>query len=249
MANVMGMRSGNPALTADTFTRYRAASATDRMTLQGTVNKTAHVARHPAHRCRLCLEPRAGGSEYRSVDRRLAPGRVRRRTGDDVQAGMGAVHNSGLRHARRRSPSAASRPIQGAVSRHRQPGGVAHLRHPRRPACRLPFGLHPVTENFRLGIIAATGGIYSYISSPSCWASSAQRPVDPLERHGRHRLQPVRRGHRRAEPGARLRLHRAGRGRGAPKYMEWYGAFGLLVTLVWLYLEILRLLSKLQERR
>jgi uncharacterized YccA/Bax inhibitor family protein len=37
--------------------------------------------------------------------------------------------------------------------------------------------------------------------------------------------------------------------RGAPKYMEWYGAFGLLVTLVWLYLEILRLLSKLQERR
>jgi uncharacterized YccA/Bax inhibitor family protein len=32
---------------------------------------------------------------------------------------------------------------------------------------------------------------------------------------------------------------------GAPKYMEWYGAFGLLVTLVWLYLEILRLLSKL----
>ena len=36
---------------------------------------------------------------------------------------------------------------------------------------------------------------------------------------------------------------------GAPKYMEWYGAFGLLVTLVWLYLEILRLLSKLNDRR
>lgn len=35
----------------------------------------------------------------------------------------------------------------------------------------------------------------------------------------------------------------------APKYMEWYGAFGLLVTLVWLYLEMLRLLSKLQSRR
>jgi len=32
--------------------------------------------------------------------------------------------------------------------------------------------------------------------------------------------------------------------RGAPKYMEWYAAFGLLVTLVWLYLEILRLLGK-----
>ena len=36
---------------------------------------------------------------------------------------------------------------------------------------------------------------------------------------------------------------------GAPKYMEWYGAFGLIVTLVWLYLEILRLLSKINDRR
>jgi uncharacterized YccA/Bax inhibitor family protein len=36
---------------------------------------------------------------------------------------------------------------------------------------------------------------------------------------------------------------------GAPKYMEWYGAFGLLVTIVWLYLEILRLLGKLNSRK
>ncbi len=36
---------------------------------------------------------------------------------------------------------------------------------------------------------------------------------------------------------------------GAPKYMEWFGAFGLLVTIVWLYLEILRLLSKLNGRK
>jgi len=35
---------------------------------------------------------------------------------------------------------------------------------------------------------------------------------------------------------------------GAPKHMEWYGAFALLVTLVWLYLEILRLLSKINRR-
>jgi uncharacterized YccA/Bax inhibitor family protein len=35
---------------------------------------------------------------------------------------------------------------------------------------------------------------------------------------------------------------------GAPKYMEWYGAFGLMVTLVWLYLEILRLMAKLRSR-
>jgi uncharacterized YccA/Bax inhibitor family protein len=36
---------------------------------------------------------------------------------------------------------------------------------------------------------------------------------------------------------------------GAPKYMEWYGGFALLVTLVWLYVEILRLLAKLNDRR
>jgi uncharacterized YccA/Bax inhibitor family protein len=35
---------------------------------------------------------------------------------------------------------------------------------------------------------------------------------------------------------------------GAPKYMEWYAAFGLMVTLIWLYMEILRLLSKLRSR-
>jgi uncharacterized YccA/Bax inhibitor family protein len=35
---------------------------------------------------------------------------------------------------------------------------------------------------------------------------------------------------------------------GAPKYMEWYGAFGMMVTLVWLYLEMLRLLSKMRRR-
>jgi uncharacterized YccA/Bax inhibitor family protein len=40
-----------------------------------------------------------------------------------------------------------------------------------------------------------------------------------------------------------------GAARGAPKYLEWYAAFGLLVTLVWLYLEMLRLLAKLQSRR
>jgi len=35
---------------------------------------------------------------------------------------------------------------------------------------------------------------------------------------------------------------------GSPKYMEWYGAFGLMIALVWLYLEILRLLALLRRR-
>jgi len=41
---------------------------------------------------------------------------------------------------------------------------------------------------------------------------------------------------------------RQGESYGAPKYMEWYGGFALMVTLVWLYLEMLRLLSKFQRR-
>jgi uncharacterized YccA/Bax inhibitor family protein len=37
--------------------------------------------------------------------------------------------------------------------------------------------------------------------------------------------------------------------RGAPKSLEWYGAFGLMVTLIWLYVEVLRLLRKIQDSR
>ena len=37
--------------------------------------------------------------------------------------------------------------------------------------------------------------------------------------------------------------------KGLPKYMEWYSAFSLMVTLIWLYIEVLRLLMKLQSRR
>ena len=40
-----------------------------------------------------------------------------------------------------------------------------------------------------------------------------------------------------------------GAAQGAPKYMEWYAAFGLMVTMIWLYLEMLRLLAKLRSRR
>jgi uncharacterized YccA/Bax inhibitor family protein len=36
---------------------------------------------------------------------------------------------------------------------------------------------------------------------------------------------------------------------GAAKYMEWYGAFGIMVTLVWMYIEILHLLSQIRSQR
>ena len=111
-------------------------------------------------------------------------------------------------------------------------------------------GLVRATENFKLGVVAATGGIMLlYLVNigmrlfgfdgmgfihDSSWLGIGFSAVvvvvaalnlvldfDFIEQGVEH---------------------------GAPKYMEWYGAFGLLVTLVWLYLEILRLLSKLQSR-
>ncbi len=45
-----------------------------------------------------------------------------------------------------------------------------------------------------------------------------------------------------------FQLIETGAQRGAPKFMEWYGAFAVLVTLVWLYIEVLRLLAKLRSR-
>ena len=112
-------------------------------------------------------------------------------------------------------------------------------------------GLIKATENFKLGIVAATGGIMIFyvISMILSFFSVNVAILNPLNGG----LMSI---------GfsffvviiASLNLVldfdfiENGADVGAPKYMEWYGAFGLLVTLVWLYLEILRLLSKLYSR-
>ena len=111
-------------------------------------------------------------------------------------------------------------------------------------------GVIKATENFKLGIFAATGGIalvyminfvMSFFGSgiPLIHSSGTVGIVFSMIVVGVAALNLV----------LDFDFIEQGAERGAPKYMEWYGAFGLLVTLVWLYLEILRLLSKLQERR
>jgi len=111
-------------------------------------------------------------------------------------------------------------------------------------------GLIKATENFKLGVVAATGGIaLLYLINIG------------MQMFG---LQGMGFIHESGTFGilfsvfvvviAALNLVmdfdfiESGVEAGAPKYMEWYGAFGLVVTLVWLYLEILRLLAKLQSR-
>lgn len=110
-------------------------------------------------------------------------------------------------------------------------------------------GLIQVTENFRLGVVAATGGIFLlYMANivMSFFGTSM-----PFIHEGSwlgigFSLVVV------VVASLNLVLDfdfiEKGVEQGAPKYMEWYAAFGLLVTLIWLYLEMLRLLSKLQSR-
>ena len=106
------------------------------------------------------------------------------------------------------------------------------------------------TENFKLGVTAATGGIaFIYLIS---WIMSFWGGSIPLI-HSSSTFGIV------FSIGviiiAALNLVldfdfiEQGVEMGAPKYMEWYGAFGLMVTLIWLYLEILRLLAKLNSQR
>ena len=103
------------------------------------------------------------------------------------------------------------------------------------------------TENFRLIIVAATGGIailylisfimgffgssIGFIHSNGLFGTGFSLFVVAIAA-----LNPV------------LDFIEAAAEQGAPKYIEWFGAFSLMVTLIWLYLEILRLLEKLRSR-
>jgi uncharacterized YccA/Bax inhibitor family protein len=112
-------------------------------------------------------------------------------------------------------------------------------------------GLIKPTENFKLGIFAATGGIalFYVISFVASFFGGGLAIFDPTNGSMTSILVSLF-----IVIIASLNLVldfdfiEEASENGAPKYMEWYGAFGLLVTLVWLYLEILRLLAKINSR-
>jgi uncharacterized YccA/Bax inhibitor family protein len=110
-------------------------------------------------------------------------------------------------------------------------------------------GLIRATEKFKTGVIAATGGIMLvYIASivlgffgihvPGIFGNGPIGILFSLVVVGIASLNLV----------LDFDAIERGAAAGAPKFMEWFGAFALMVTLVWLYLEILQLLSKFQER-
>jgi uncharacterized YccA/Bax inhibitor family protein len=111
-------------------------------------------------------------------------------------------------------------------------------------------GLIKATENFKLGVVAATGGIaLIYMVTIIIGFFGIRMPFI-------HDSGPIGIGFSVfVVVIAALNLVldfdfiENGAAGGAPKFMEWYAAFGLMVTLIWLYLEILRLLAKLRSRR
>ena len=111
-------------------------------------------------------------------------------------------------------------------------------------------GLVRATEKFKLGVFAATGGI-ALVYLVSMVMGFFGRSIPYIHESGTigigFSLFVV------VIAALNLVLDfdfiERGAEMGAPRYMEWVGAFGLLVTLIWLYLELLRLLAKLQDRR
>lgn len=110
-------------------------------------------------------------------------------------------------------------------------------------------GMIKPTENFKLGIFAATGGIALFYLAT--WVL-AMFGVQVPGLFGNGWISIAFSGFVVVIAALNLVLDfdfiENGCAAGAPKHMEWYAAFGLLVTLVWLYIEILRLLAKLRSR-
>ena len=110
-------------------------------------------------------------------------------------------------------------------------------------------GMIKVTQKFKAGVIAATGGIFLFYMIS--WILS-MFGVGMGFAHGSSLLSIGISLFVVVIAALNLVLDfdfiDKGAQSGAPKYMEWYGAFGLMVTLVWLYIELLRLLSKLASR-
>jgi uncharacterized YccA/Bax inhibitor family protein len=250
MASAMTMRSGNPALTADTFAKYRAVPGAERMTLGGTVNKTA-----------LSLVILLVAASY-VWNRGAADPSLGAWIMVSVVAGLVVALVTVFKQTWAPFTTPVYAVLEGVAL-----GGISVVFQARYPgivsqAVFLTFGtlgallvayrsgVIRATENFKLGVVAATGGIallyllsfvlgFFGVSVPLIHSSGTFGILFSVFVVVIAALNLV----------LDFDFIEQGVERGAPKHMEWYGAFGLLVTLVWLYLEILHLLAKLQSRQ
>jgi len=241
-------RTSNPVLSKKTFVGLQVAGETDVMTINGTVYKTALLLIILVISSVLPWNAFVASGERSSVLGYVSIGAL---------GGFGVA----ILTVFKKNWAAFTSPIY-AILEGFAVGGVSVLIEARFPgvvlqAVCLTFGtlfallflyrtgVIKATENFKLGVFAATSGIailyfstwilgmfdihLSFIHEGGLWGILFSLFVVVI---------------------AALNLVldfdfiESGCKNGAPKYMEWYAAFGLIVTLVWLYLEILRLLGK-----
>jgi len=243
-------RTSNPALNEKAF-RGEVALGGEAMTLQGTVNKTGLLL--------LCVVATAAwtwGLAHSETPEAAMPWLI-----GGVFGGLVAA----LVTIFKRSWAPITAPLY-ALLEGLALGGISAFFERSYPgiaieAVGLTFGVLFVmlvayktgviraTERFKLGVIAATGGIAVFylvamvlglfhvsvgiLYSSSAWGIGFSLFVVIIAALNLVLDFDM------IETGVRI---------GAPKYMEWYGAFGLMVTLIWLYLEILRLLAKSRRR-
>ena len=248
------MRTSNPTLTSNAFSGFGLVAESDTMTIRGTVNKTAILLL-------LVLLPAAwtwkmlfnAGGNFGTVQPLMIIGLI-----------GGLIASIVTVFKRNWAPITA--PIYacmeglflGAIS------GLFEMSYPGivLQAVSLSMGtllvmlavyrsgLISVTENFKFGVVAATGGIalvyfvaiilgFFGVNVPFINGSGLFSILFSVFVVGIAALNLV------------IDFDFIGQAsrRGVPKYMEWYGAFALMVTLICLYIEILRLLSKLNERK
>lgn len=241
----MLMKSANPALNETIFKEAGIQSGTNKMTIQGTVNKT-YIA--------LAIVFLTATLTWNNPSSGLM-----------MLGGIGGFITAFVTIFKKQWAGITT-PIYAAFQGLFL-GGISAIFNAQYPgiaiqAIYLTFGTLfalliaytsgkiKVTENFKLGLIAAMGGLFLF-TLVNFLLSFVGLGITSIYGNGLigigFSLVVV--------VIAALNLVmdfdfiENGAAQGAPKYMEWYGAFGLLVTLIWLYIEILRLLAKLQSRR
>jgi uncharacterized YccA/Bax inhibitor family protein len=244
------MRSGNPVLKDSTFQRP-VDYVGERMTISGTVNKTAMLLAIAVVSAAYTWGRYMGTGDPASIQGLMLIGMV----GGLVLALVTVFKKTAAPYT---APAYAL--FQGLAL-----GGISAILEARFPgiviqAVGLTFGtlfcllaayrsgLIKATENFKLGVVAATGGIlvlYLVNMVMGFFGNS----IGFIHESGTVGI--LFSAFVVVIAALNLVLDfdfiESGAEQGAPKYMEWYGAFGLVVTLLWLYLEILRLLAKSRD--
>ena len=242
------MRSGNPALNRNTFSNTGTVSGDQAMTIDGTVNKTS-----------LCLLLLMTSAIYTWNNPELSAVLF-----FPIIIGTFVLLLITLFN-KKMAPFTV--PMY-CLLEGRLLGGISALADAMYPgianqAICLTFGILAallmlykskmiaVTDNFRLGIFSATFGIfivYMLNIVLSLFGVSFMGPLFGNSTTGiLFSLFVV--GIAAFNLVLDFDFIEQGAEQGAPKYMEWYGAFGLMITLIWLYIEILNLLMKLRSRR